>query len=60
MKIQIMGGKTCLRCYGETLLGFVNKLLKTMFCLYVEQTFQSIIWILTKSEGDGIESGPSS
>ena len=29
VKIQIMGGKVCLRCKGKTLLGFVNKLLKT-------------------------------
>ena len=28
-KIQIMGGKVCLRCKGKTLLGVVNKLLKT-------------------------------
>ena len=29
VKIQIMGGKACLRCKGKTLLGIVNKLLKT-------------------------------
>ena len=29
MKIQIMGGKVCLRCKAKTLLGIVNKLLKT-------------------------------
>ena len=29
MKIQIMGGKVCLRWKGKTLLGVVNKLLKT-------------------------------
>ena len=29
LKIQIMGGKGCLRCKGKTLLGIVNKLLKT-------------------------------
>ena len=29
VKIQIMAGKVCLRCKGKTLLGFVNKLLKT-------------------------------
>ena len=29
VKIQIMGGKVCLRCKGKTLLGGVNKLLKT-------------------------------
>jgi hypothetical protein len=28
MKIQIMGGKVCLRCNGKTLLGDVKKLLK--------------------------------
>ena len=28
-KIQIMGGKVCLRCNGKTLLGVVNKLLIT-------------------------------
>jgi len=27
--IQIMGGKVCLRCKSKTLLGVVNKLLKT-------------------------------
>ena len=29
VKIQIMGEKICLRCKGKTLLGVVNKLLKT-------------------------------
>ena len=29
VKIQIMGGKVCLRCKDKTLLGIVNKLLKT-------------------------------
>ena len=29
VKIQIMGGKVCLRCKGKTFLGIVNKLLKT-------------------------------
>jgi hypothetical protein len=28
VKIQIMGGKVCLRCKGKTLLGVVNKLRK--------------------------------
>ena len=28
VKIQIMGGKVCLRCKGKTLLGVVNRLLK--------------------------------
>ena len=26
VKIQIMGGKVCLRCIGKTLLGILNKL----------------------------------
>ena len=29
VKIQIMGGKVCLRCKGKILLGIVHKLLKT-------------------------------
>ena len=29
VKNQIMGGKVCLRCIGKTLLGYINKLLKT-------------------------------
>ena len=29
LKVQIMGGKVCLMCKGKTLLGLVNKLLKT-------------------------------
>ena len=29
VKIQIMGGKVCLRCEGKTLPGVVNKFLKT-------------------------------
>ena len=29
MKIQTMGGNVCLRCKGKTLLGVVNKFLKT-------------------------------
>ena len=52
VKIQIMGGKICLRCKGKTLLGVVNKLLKTksllttpsnVLSLYVKQTFPPII-----------------
>ena len=31
MKIQIMGGKVCLRCKGKILLGVVNKLVKQTF-----------------------------
>ena len=29
VEIPIMSGKVCLRCKGKTLLGVVNKLLKT-------------------------------
>ena len=29
VKIQIIGGKVCFRCKGKTLLGVVDKLLKT-------------------------------
>ena len=32
VKIQIIGGKVCLRCKGKTLLGIVNKLLKNKIC----------------------------
>ena len=43
VKIQIIGGKVCLRCKGKTLPGLINKLLKTkslltspsMFCLII-------------------------
>ena len=66
VKIQIMGGKVCLRCKGKTLLG-VNKLLKKKSLLtspsnvlpyYLKETFLPIIWIFTEGEGDGIESRP--
>ena len=62
-----MVGKVCLRRKGKTLLGIVNKLLKTKSFLATPsnvlpvcfmQTFPPIIWIFT--EGDGIESGLSS
>ena len=29
IEIQIIGANVCVRCKGKTLLGFVNKLLKT-------------------------------
>ena len=63
VKIQIMGGKVSLSCKGKTLLGVVNKLLKTKSLLtspsnvlpyYLKETFPSMIWIFTKVEGDGI------
>ena len=67
VKIQIMGSKICLRCKGETLLGVVNKLLKTKILLtttsnvsplHLKQIFQPIIWIFT--EGERIQSRLSS
>ena len=39
VKIQIMGGKVCLRCKGKTLLGVVNKLLKKKFFEISQQCF---------------------
>ena len=43
LKIQIMGGKVCLRCGGKTLLGVVNKHLKTKSLLTSTATFCLII-----------------
>ena len=37
VKIQIMGGKVCLRSKGKTLLGIVNKLLKKKFVDITQQ-----------------------
>ena len=37
MKIQIMSRKVCLWCEGKTLLGIVNKLLKTKKCVDITQ-----------------------
>ena len=68
VKIQIMGGKICLRGKGETLLGAVNKLLKTksllitpknVLLLHLKQTFTPIILIFTDGEGDGIDNRES-
>ena len=66
MKIQIMGGKVCLRCKGKTLLGVVNELLNTKslltspskqcFALFPQVNFPSTIWIFTEVEGDWIKS----
>ena len=51
-KIQIMGGKVCLRCNGKTLLGVANKLLKrkslltmpsNVLPLHLKQTFPPMI-----------------
>ena len=63
-KIQIMGGKVCLKCEGKTLLCVVNKLLKmksllrmpsNVLPLHLEQTFPPIFWIFIEDECDGIE-----
>ena len=52
VKIQIMGGKVCLRCKDKPLLGVVNKLLNTKslltmpsndFPLSLKQTFLPLI-----------------
>jgi hypothetical protein len=62
-----MGGKFCLRCKGKTLLGIVNKLLKTnsfstppsnVLPDYLKETLPPIIF--TESKGDGIKSRLSS
>ena len=39
VKIQIIGGKVCLKCKGKTLLGVVNKLLKIKFVAITLQCF---------------------
>ena len=52
VKIQIVGGKVCLRCKGKTLLGIVNKLFvfkslltkpSNVLPLHLKQTFLPII-----------------
>ena len=54
VKIQIIGGKVCLRCKGKTLLGIVNKLFVFKICWQHPANF--CLWIFTEGEGDGIES----
>ena len=56
MKIQIMGGKVCLRCRGKTLLHVVNKFLKTKSLLTTPSNvpFPPIIWIFTEGDSDEI------
>ena len=65
LKIQIMGGKVCLRCKVKTLLGDVNKLFfikslmimpSNILLLHLKQIFPSIIWIFTEGEGNEIKS----
>ena len=69
VKIQIMGGKVCLRRKGKTLLGIVNKLFIFKSCLvFVDNIqhcfdftpFPPLIWIFTEGEGDWTESRLSS
>ena len=59
VKIQIKDRKACLRCRGKTLLGVVNKRLKTkslltmpsnVLPLCLKQNFLPIIWIFTKGK----------
>ena len=61
VKIQIIGGKVCLRCKGKTMLGIANKLLKTKsFALISQANFHTKIFNFTEGEGDRIKSRPSS
>ena len=66
VKIQIMGGKFCLRCKGKTLLGVVTKLLNTKSLLTspsnvlaysLKETFPPIIWIFMKVKVMGSDPG---
>ena len=43
VKIQIMGGKVCLRCKGKTLLGAVNKLMKNKKFVDIPQQCFSLL-----------------
>ena len=64
VKIQIMGGKICLRCKGKTLLGVINKLLKIKFvdsfAFICQANIPAHNLIFTECEGDGMESRLSS
>ena len=68
VKIQITGGRVCLRYKGKTLLGVVNKLFvfknwlarpSNVVPLHLKQIFLPTISIFTEGEGDGIESSLS-
>ena len=50
VKIQIIGGKDCLRWKGPS----------NVLPYFLKQTFPPIIWIFNEGEGDGIESRLSS
>ena len=62
LKIQIMGGKVCLKFKGKTLFVFKSFLTRpsNILTLQLKQTFLTIIWIFTKGEGDEIKSKLSS
>jgi len=47
VKIQIKGGKVCLRCKGKTLLGIVNKLLRTKSLLTSPKNVLSLLLVIT-------------
>ena len=49
VQIQIMGEKVCLRCNGKTLLGVVNKLLKTK-TFFIDITQQCFAVCITLSQ----------
>ena len=65
VKIQILGGKVCLRCKGKTLLGVVNKLLKIkkfvdraqLTLAHLKQIFPPIFWIFLKLKVMGWNAG---
>ena len=48
VKIQIMGGKICLRCKDKTLLSVVNKLLKTKSLLTTPSAAMFFYYISSK------------
>ena len=43
VKIQIMGGKVCLRCKGKALLGVVKKVLKTKMFVEIPQQCSALL-----------------
>ena len=61
VKIQTMGGKVCLRCKGKTLLGVVDKLLKTILTITackLHQILKKTRWIqemLTRQQSNNLE-----
>ena len=54
LKIQIIGGRVCLRCKGKTLLGDVNKHFeKKMFVDYCNKYLR--LWRLDSSQFDDLD-----